>query len=94
MSEDHSSSPPTSGVQMEPVQATNASESVPSSVDMLALGFGLLTMESNQDPNKQSVVRANYRFAIAGGEDLQFIQKNGTCLKLHILLCITNDATF
>ena len=66
MSQDRSTSPPTSGAQMEPVQATNASPSPPSSsVDMLALGFGVLPVDSSEDPNKQSVVSADFWFTIA-----------------------------
>ena len=65
MSEDQSTLPPTSGAQLEPVEAPNAS-STPSSpsVDMLALGFGVLRVDSNEDPSRQNEVFGRLHFAL------------------------------
>ena len=56
MFEEQSTLPPTSGAEMEPVQANNASYTPSSSVDMLALGFGVLTLDSGENEAKPKEV--------------------------------------
>ena len=54
MPTDHSTtSPPNSGAQVEPARLTAVYLTASSSIDILALGFGVLCVDSSEDKTKR-----------------------------------------
>ena len=72
MSADHSTSTPSPGAQiLETVQVTTSAESPTapsSSVDMLALGFGILSVDSSEDKTSKGLSKVSVCSLVCGSQ--------------------------